>query len=238
MKKIYNIIFITILIVFFTGCKSVDYKEMYLNEEIQIKQELEVVEVEQQVEQVLEKFYNLNKVEIRQSTNKDGISMNTLLMYDKEKEIILYEMTYINENKTIENYTLCNYVKDGYMYEYLKDNDEEVKQKYKLFIEDNTFDRVLHSFLPYMLSEIIFQEQMKQYGTYNYGIDNYKNLVLLFDETNELPVMSRCCHALVIEDEKPVLYVYEYLDITEIYEFNYKNIKIKMPNLDDYIDIN
>ena len=112
------------------------------------------------------------------------------------------------------------------------------KQKFKLFLNDVPFERMVVPYIPYMSYEFIFQDHIQSYGSYKCGKDQYNNTVLIFEPDKELPAMALYCKVLVIKDGLPLFYVYYHYGIEYVCEFKYKSISLKMPKLEGYEQVN
>lgn len=238
MKKTLIIISVIVLTLFFTGCKCVNYKELYYNDEIEIIDAIEEKEIQEKVKLALDNLKNQNKLELHTYMENDGTSFESILKYDKAKQELIYESK-TTENDIV-NYELKVYIVDGYRYEYFKSRKtseedwQEKKEKFKLYLENVSFETIIVPYFVRISYDLIFNDHIIQFGHYEYGMDNYGNTVLLFNQEKELPTFINYCQTLVIEKNMITFYTYQWSSSFEVCEFKYKNVDISFPKLEGY----
>jgi hypothetical protein len=235
MKKMFIIFSIVLLTILLAGCKSIDYNEVYLNDEIQFTSVYSQQEMHEIIKEAMTSYTKTQRVEIYSSYKNDKTSQKSITKYDIGKQKLIFESTLEAFNDILEKKI---YVYDSYMYEYNNNNGDITKQKFKLFLNDVPFERIVVPYIPYMSYEFIFQDHIQSYGSYKCGIDQYNNTVLIFEPDKELPAMALYCKVLVIKDGLPLFYVYYHYGLEYVCEFKYKSISLKMPKLEGYEQVN
>ena len=228
MKKIF-IIFIFFLFTFLiTGCKKVDYKELWKNQEIEIVDAITEEEIRDTITKAKNYLKSVDVLQVNIYSSNELTEITQTLKYDKEQGILSYEykQIYYDDSKYYEG---SIYYIDGISYNYSKTKLDESKFKEKCDMQ-SIIDDVLRGFS----NEYIFRANILSYGSYNYGKDNYENTVVVFEQENAVPSMLQCCYALVIDGEKPIFFSDYFYGLVYYYEYVYKGVKINIPDLEGY----
>ena len=228
MKKTF-IVFIFFLFTFLiTGCKKVDYKELWKNQEIEIVSAITEEEICDAITKAQNYLKNVNVLQVNIYGSNEFTEITRTLKYDKEQEILSYEykQIYYDDSQYFEGSIYCI---DGISYNYSKTKLAESKFKEKCDMQ-SIINHVLRGFSV----EYIFREDVLSYGSYNYGKDNYKNTTVVFEQEKAIPKMFQCCGALVIDGEKPIFFCDYFYGTVDYYEYVYKGVKINIPELEGY----
>jgi len=215
-------------IILLTGCEKVSYKELFINDEIALK---ETIEKEKLYDSIVTSHNNLKSsklLQVNMYSYNDYTEITSVLKYDKEKGVLIYKYAqkYYNDGKYREG---SIYIIDGISYNYSRVNLEEKKYK-----EEQDIQFVIDDILPGYSVSYFDSEYILGYGYYSCGKDKYNNLALLFDVQKEYPQMFQCCHALIIDEDRPVFFADYFFGLMDTYEFVYEDIEFDFPDLTGY----
>lgn len=228
MKKIFMIFIMMFFIILLTGCEKISYKELFINNEIVIKETIEQEKLNNIITTSNTNLKSTKLLQVNMYFYNDYTELTAVLKYDKEKGILIYEYNqkYYEDSRYYEG---SIYIIDGISYNYKRVNLNEVKYKEEQDIQFIIDDKIPGYSVDYLTSEYILE-----YGQYSCGKDKYNNLAILFNVKKEYPRMFQCCHALVIDEDRPIFFADYFYGIMETYEFTYDNIEFEFPDLTGY----
>ena len=228
MKKIVIVFIFFLFTILMTGCKKADYKELWKNQEIEIVNAITEEEICDAITKAQNYLKNVDVLQVNIYSSNEFTEITQTLKYDKEQEILSYEykQIYYDDSKYYEG---SIYYIDGISYNYQKTNLSESK-----FKKEQDMQSIINNVLRGFSVEYIFREDALSYGSYNYGIDNYKNTVVVFEQEQTFPQMFQCCCALVIDGEQPIFFCNYFYTTFNYYEYVYKGVKINIPDLEGY----
>ena len=228
MKKTF-IVFIFFLFTFLvTGCKKVDYKELWKNQEIEIVDEITEEEIRDAITKAQNYLKSVDVLQVNIYRSNSFTEMTETLKYDKEQGILSYEykQIYYDDSKYYEG---SIYYIDGISYNYQKTNLSESK-----FKKEQDMQSIINNVLRGFSADYLTIEYILEYGKYSYGKDKYGNFTVLFNVEKEYPQMFQCCHALVIDEDRPIFFANYFYGLMDTYEYTYDNIEFEFPDLEGY----
>lgn len=228
MKKIFMIFIMMFFIILLTGCEKISYKELFINNEIVIKETIEQEKLNDSITTSYSNLKSIKRLQVNIYSYNDYTEITAVLKYDKENGILIYEykQIYYDDSKYYEG---SIYYINGISYNYMKTNLNEVKYKKEQDIQLIIDDKMPGYSVDYLTGEYILE-----YGKYSYGKDKYGNFTVLFNVEKEYPQMFQCCHALVIDEDRPIFFADYFYGLMDTYEYTYDNIEFEFPDLTGY----
>lgn len=244
MKKMLIIIITIMITLFLSGCtESIDYKKMYLNNEIDVEEELPLYKHKELVESVqksLEDLKNVDRFELKLTAKKNDYRFYELhIKCDRSKRVFFKEEVngYYEDHKEIYN----QYIIGGYSYQYESIFEHNYQypirtRKTKIDYEEVIFDDLIEKFLPTIDIKDVYSEKLANSGRYRCGEDKYGNMVIMYsNKTNSIGKYIDFVPIIVLKDDRPIFFIGKNNRYNEIYyEYKYDDIKIKMPDFKDY----
>ena len=171
---------------------------------------------------------NNNEIVIKETIEQEKLndSITTSNTNLKSTKLLQVNMYFYNEYTELTAVLKYDKEKGILIYEYNQKYYEDSR-----YYEGSIYiiDKIPGYSVDYLTSEYILG-----YGQYSCGKDKYNNLAILFNVKKEYPQMFQCCHALVIDGDRPIFFADYFYGIMETYEFTYDNIEFEFPDLTGY----